>query len=395
MFLNKNGLQPLSIFAFLIGLPLIALRISQDRRLITPVIALTAFFLSVMITEITHGGSGFNLTVLDAPSRHLVAAGLFVVVASSSLSSKYLWYACWIASLTSFVMASFHTRFIDPAWLGSFRYMILGSQSWTSGVQAFATIAFLVSGLTLLTPNSLLDTLPKRILWGLAFAAGIAAAALSGTRAPFIAAPLLLALYVWINRKSARRCLVVSALLIMAIVTGSMIDPSSRLESKFNIIQSEIECYFTTNQACGSVGIRLHLYHGGFLAFFDKPLLGHGMDSSMVVGGLIDTQRIGPIPHFENFHNDFIQIAVTQGLLGLAPFLFMLYFFAKFSVTARQHRHSEEHTATLWIVGLIAITSMTQMNFDRSSTTSAFIVLLALFHASSLGWTKIQRPRSK
>lgn len=162
-----------------------------------------------------------------------------------------------------------------------------------------------------------------------------------------------------------------------------MIDPSSRLESKFSFIQSEIECFFTTNEACGSVGVRLHLYHGGILAFLEKPLLGHGMDSGKVVGQLINTQRIGPIPHYENFHNDFIQIAVTQGLLGLAPFLFLLYFFFKSSRTNRENHIGEAKIATFWVVGLIIITSMTQINFDRTSTASAFMLLLALFSASS------------
>ena len=120
------------------------------------------------------------------------------------------------------------------------------------------------------------------------------------------------------------------------------------------------------------------------MAFLEKPLFGHGMDSAKVVGQLINAQRIGPIPHYENFHNDFIQIAVTQGLLGLTPFLFMLFFFAKLSLTNRDSHSEDAKIATLWIVGIIVITSLTQMNFDRTSTTSAFVTLLAVFSALSI-----------
>jgi O-antigen ligase len=387
LFANKNGLQPLTILAFLLGLPFILSTLIKHKILIAPVLALTSFFFAVVVTEFIHEGAMFDVVVLDGPSRHLVAAGVFVLLATSGIPQKYLWYACWLAALTSFTIACFHVGLLRTESLGSLKYWILGSQSWTNGPQAFATISILVCGLVLLTPRRYMHTIALRCIWAAAVSLSIAAAGMTGTRAPFVAIPLLVVGYAWLNRKSSKDIAIMILLICAGFLVISQLDHSSRLASKASVVHEEITCFLTSSEACGSVGTRLHLFSGGIQAFLDRPLIGHGMDSGTVIGSLIESNRIGDISHFENFHNDFVQIAVTQGLLGLLPFAFMLWFFGRDSLVKYSNDTGiEQNAAVLWIIGLILITSMTQINFDRTSTSSAFTVLLAAF--ASFCWRK-------
>ena len=393
LFLNKNGLQPLAILASLLALPIVIIKrhlFTRDQLLAALVICV--FFFSVVLTETLHSGPSFSSTVLDAPSRHPLAAITFLFIVMYGVNERIFWYSWWIASATSFIQSMFHLNYLPTSLFGYTPTWLLGSQAWTTGVQAFATMALVSAGVTLFTPASFADTWIKKIILLTCAGLGLVAALSSGTRAPFLALAALIPLLALHHRQWLKLILYSVVVGGLVVIVSLYLDSHRLILSKFKAIDNEVHCFLTTDEPCGSVGMRLAMYEGGVRAFLDKPFIGHGMNSAETMEKLVEKGFMRDIPVLTNFHNDFIQIAATQGLIGLIPFMGMLIYMSH-RISNRSIKTEKERSSTnacLWILASILICSQTQLNFDRTSTTSFFIFSLAFlggisFHHQYVG----------
>jgi len=95
----------------------------------------------------------------------------------------------------------------------------------------------------------------------------------------------------------------------------------------------EFTSVFKSGSSTNSSGIRLHIWKHATSLVHEKPILGHGTGDVKDV--LIDKYRehnlTSALEHRYNAHNQFFQILISNGLIGLSLFLLSAYFGAKSS----------------------------------------------------------------
>jgi len=75
----------------------------------------------------------------------------------------------------------------------------------------------------------------------------------------------------------------------------------------------------------GSIGVRAWILKSGVEKFVESPITGHGLGSSKFL--IQEDIQSGKLPKFDNpgnFHNEILELLVTQGLLGVIGFMGMI-----------------------------------------------------------------------
>jgi len=87
-----------------------------------------------------------------------------------------------------------------------------------------------------------------------------------------------------------------------------------------------------TFQYGGGVPVRLAIWRGAVAAWMRRPWLGQGLDSFRYFPNLSDPREariyagktLPPLFHYDRAHNEFLEVAVAAGALGLAAYLWLL-----------------------------------------------------------------------
>lgn len=128
-----------------------------------------------------------------------------------------------------------------------------------------------------------------------------------------------------------------------------------------------------------SVSTRLEMVYDGLRSFAQRPLLGEGFGTY---------ERTFRWHTFESPHNDFIEIAVEQGLLGLVPFVSFLAVLMR--GLWRAWRRSRSWTAT---AGLLLLVSRLGHSFFEIQYTTAFVWICFGLCAAAADLTASETPR--
>ena len=117
---------------------------------------------------------------------------------------------------------------------------------------------------------------------------------------------------------------------------------------------------------------RMVFFHDAFKIFVQHPLLGAGGKGWDVL--YLNTQSYGY--YAENVHNDFLQIAVESGIVGLLPFLSLwAAFFVICLRFARQHSDSTNNQISYLLLGIgTAMFLHFLFDFDLAHGAIAFIM---------------------
>ncbi|MFZ2776320.1 MAG: O-antigen ligase family protein [Candidatus Rickettsiella isopodorum] len=119
-----------------------------------------------------------------------------------------------------------------------------------------------------------------------------------------------------------------AGLLISFFLCGSLLFLPANFKERFNLAQSEVTQYKQGNFAT-SVGLRLEFYHNSFKLFKEHPWIGTGTGSFAQ-----DYLAVAENKQFatQNPHNEYLNIAVQFGLLGMVILLslFIVHAWASF-----------------------------------------------------------------
>jgi O-antigen ligase len=90
---------------------------------------------------------------------------------------------------------------------------------------------------------------------------------------------------------------------------------ASQLSGVQRVLSDLVSTFTVGMPQDGSTSERLQMYQGGFRAFLDSPIFGHGPLSFMTVA-----RELGEFEGYEHLHNDLADFAASAGALGLIAY---------------------------------------------------------------------------
>lgn len=348
----------------------------QDRTLIA---LLLAVFLVNALAIAWHGDAG---KYLDQGARYLLAVPVLWGLRHTRLRLDWLWAGLAIGCLGT----------AGVAW---WQVHVVGYDRATGFVTSaipFGDIVLMMAFWCLL--GAAQAAIQRRAGWTALLMAGalagtyafIAAATRGGLVAvPFLAVLAALALV----RRGHRRMLLGGAVLLVAAVTlvVTMLPAGQTVERRIDETVAEWHAYSQQGDAANNVGSRLEAWKAALISIPERPLLGWGHPAySAHLDELIEAGRVQPfVASLSNTHNQFIELWLHQGTLGLVAFLALLI--ASFWYFAQRLRHDDITVRVLACCGAslpaaFAVFGLTQVILGRNNGVMFFLVSLAIWWAA-------------
>jgi O-antigen ligase len=170
-----------------------------------------------------------------------------------------------------------------------------------------------------------------RALYLLSPVIATATTALTGSRGPLLAAPLLaLIIVIFVGRRARIGALL--ALVAVVAIGAAISIGSPALWPRFSMGMTDLRNFLTDHAVTdASAGIRLLFWHIGWQAFSASPLFGYGWAHFLEAAyyylpnhGLDFAKRYPSLRGNIHLHSDIVDFAVSGGLLGLAAYVLIL-----------------------------------------------------------------------
>jgi putative inorganic carbon (HCO3(-)) transporter len=215
---------------------------------------------------------------------------------------------------------------------------------------------------------------------------------LSGSRSAWLGAALGAAIVVAGARRAAARLRVafalagiVGALLVVALGAGLILHGGFELERQ---LVARALTVFNPSQWGAS---RLHIWQDSVHLIASRPLAGYGPDNFGLVYPRFETgdwglTNVGFHQQIDKAHAETLQVAATQGLLGLAAYVWMLIAFGRSFWTGRR-----SPGAVAAFAGLVAYQVTIQPNFTALASAFPFWIVAAA-GVVTFGAVKPTRP---
>jgi O-antigen ligase len=133
---------------------------------------------------------------------------------------------------------------------------------------------------------------------------------------------------------------------------------------------------------------RLHIWQDSLSLIASRPVFGYGPDNVGLVFPRFQTGDWTPLPgstsqHLDKTHAETLQVAATQGLVGLAAYAFMTVVFIRTFWKVRHHP-----TALAVFAGWLGYTVTLQLNFSAPAAAMPFWIFAA---AAVRSWSPTDR----
>jgi O-antigen ligase len=219
------------------------------------------------------------------------------------------------------------------------------------------------------------------------FLAGLYASLLSGSRGGWLAIPVVLAIFLVAFLKRDRlKAMAFSTVLLITAITLAGIGMQDQITARYDAAVMEAQDYASNGNASTSVGIRLEAWRTAMANIAEKPILGWSYNDydARLQELAAEKKADASITALANTHNNFLEVWLHQGLLGLlsllALFIVPFWFFCK-------RLRSDDHTVQAFALGgacLLAcffVFGLTQVILGRNNGVIFFGLTLVIFWA--------------
>lgn len=193
------------------------------------------------------------------------------------------------------------------------------------------------------------------------------------SRGPFLA--LLCSLFIVVIFTQRKKCLKYGRLLsVLTVTILSFTIHSSLVSERVKSTENAIET-IKQGETDTSIGARIKLWHSSVYSIFEKPILGLGSKEKsfreeLANKGIIeqDTAQWG------HYHNQYVNILVKQGLVGLA-LLIVLFFFPLSQV---RKLYTLPASIVLGVLTVFWVSALTDIPINHAQPLIMFITLISL-----------------
>ncbi|AZV95137.1 hypothetical protein CBF45_16555 [Bordetella sp. J329] len=280
-------------------------------------IAVFLFYFAVWIFEIWRDGQPSSS--LDKPVRILLAIPALFWLLRYPPSGKAFWGGVAVGAI------------VVGLWAG-WQKLVLGlerAEGFTSTIQ-FGNISMLLGMLSLTGLAGWSQLQHRRWWWGVLLALGVAfgfmGSIFSGSRGGWIGVPFILLVLVRAYGKGLRPSQL-WGLLAGVVALGSCLYfiPATGVKERVNSAFEDVYLYVQDDNPDSSLGGRFEMWKAGVYAIQEQPLLGRGSKGYIEYRDqLIAEGKVDPIiSEFTHLHNEYIDITVKRGVLGLISLLLL------------------------------------------------------------------------
>lgn len=296
----------------------------EDKVLI---LCLLGIFLLAAVTLALHGE---KLKLLDQSSRFLLAIPILWFLIEHPPRLAYLWAGLSVGAITAAGVAYWQLQIAGIERAAGFV-----TSAIPFGNLGLAMGIFCIAGLFWVTTERKYQK-PWRLFLALGALAGIYCSLASGSRGGWIALPPVLLIFciAFLNHTNRRRAAGLIAALILisaALFEASGTGIRARIDEAFQ----QIDNYTEQHDAESSVGVRLEAWRAALINIPKKPLLGWSPEQYQEQLELqVKNGQVHPyVLHLSNSHNNYVEVLLFQGVIGLiallALYLFAFLFFYK------------------------------------------------------------------
>jgi O-antigen ligase len=243
---------------------------------------------------------------------------------------------------------------------------------------AFATVNSALF-FTLLFPTKLTTiSVDKWKVWIFYFASVFVVVA-TFSRMPMIAI-VVLSLFIALSFKLHWKGDMKMAIVITVLVLGAVaiVFEQTNVGNRFKSAAHEIDRFNEKADKTTSVGIRMAMQQSAIDAIKKAPLFGSGAGSAMQIAKESSAAlfgKNGENPNFRHLHNQYLQITVEQGIVGLAMFVLIGVFAIRFFWKSKDFF---VHQAGISFILAYALLGLTNISVKQGALNSFFVLILAL-----------------
>jgi len=349
---------------------------AEDRSLCW---LLLAVFLTNAAAVLWHGDPG---KYLDQGVRYALAVPVLLGLRRARLRLDWLWAGLVLGLAGAAAIAWWQTQYIG----------LQRAEGFVTSAIPFGDIALVMAFWCLM--GAILAGLRRRQGWAAFLLAGALAGTYafiaSATRGGLVAVPIfaVLAAVALLRRRFLRPLLGGCAVLAVGVAIVMAILPVGRIaEGRYAAAVAEWQAYTRQGDATNNVGSRLEAWKSALISIPERPLLGWGHEEyDAHLEGLIEAGRIHPfVGTLSNTHNNFIEVWLHQGTLGLFAFLALMI--ASFWYFCRRLHAPDLAVRVLACCGAslpaaFAAFGLTQVILGRNNGVMFFVLSLTILWAA-------------
>lgn len=258
---------------------------------------------------------------LDQSSRYLLFIPILLLLLSVPLCGRALWVGLIVGALGALGLALWQ-RYVEG---------VLRPDGFMTSAIPFGNLS-LMSGILCLTAMGWAETQHRHVkLWRfflfVGFISGIYVSLLSGSRGGWLALPIVLVIFlVAFFRKDRLKTVVLGAFLLVVALAAAGMSLRQEITVRYDEAVTDMENYASEGIAATSVGIRLETWRATVKIIGERPLIGWSHDDyESRLRALAASNEADPlVTTLANTHNNFLEVWLHQGLLGLLVFLALL-----------------------------------------------------------------------
>jgi len=353
-----------------------AIRLSLEDKVLAYVL-LTVFLIALAIFLIHRN----EPKTLDQSSRYLLFIPILILLLKVPPSARSLWSGLMIGAFSALGLALWQHYAQDNPRPDGFM---------TSAIP-FGNLS-LMAGLLCLAGFGCANMQSRYVwVWKIAlcmgFLSGLYVSLLSGSRGGWLALPVAFAIFLAaFLRRDRLKAIALGTLLLLTAVAIAGISLRDEIAVRYDAAVTEVDDYASNGNAATSVGLRLEAWRTAIRNIAERPLLGWSYREYDARLNQLAAEKEADISvtTLANTHNNFLEVWLHQGLLGLLAFLAL--FIAPFRFFCKRLR-SDDHAVQAFALGgacLLAcffVFSLTQVILGRNNGVIFFGLSLVIFWA--------------
>lgn len=340
-----------------------------------------AYLLVALVNWALRGMTHADWLVLGRYARFLLLIPLFYLLRRYSPREGVFWWACLAGATIGGLWSIYESTTYLPV-PGEPAVRVRGG---THNPIIFGDLSIMLGLLTACG----LGYFSSKGRWSVVFALsalmlGVLGSFLSGSRGGWIVLPAAGLMGLWFA--SARinwKYQVAIVVAVIAIVIALLAIPGTGVYARTLLVFSEIRDYFGGEFQNTSVGYRIEMWRAAAEIIARHPLTGVGLDGySRAVSDMVNEGLFNPaITQFGSPHNQFLNVFVSSGIMGLitmlAVFIAPLVYFwgaAHSRTDAKQRRIG---IAGLMLLVAFCVFGLTESIFERATFITFFVLILS------------------